>query len=94
MGVVLVDGLACQEGRSGGGKMRAGRGAAGSSCPGEWPLAPGPGNPPRQAQARCGSVSQSLSCVWLSVAPPGSSVHGFSRQEYWQKAIEELGQSD
>ena len=91
MGVVLVDGLACQEGRSGAGKMRAGRGAAGSSCPGEWPLSPGPGNPPRHAQARCGSVSQSLSCVWLSVAPPGSSVHGILQARILAKSNRGVG---
>ena len=33
-------------------------------------------------KAQCVPVpAQSLSCVWLC-SPPGSSVHGFSRQEY------------
>ena len=36
---------------------------------------------PVKAQCVC-VPARSLSCVWLC-SPPGSSVHGFSKQEYW-----------
>ena len=33
-------------------------------------------------------------CNPMDCSLPGSSSMGFSRQEHWQKVIEELGQSD